>query len=163
MPFRLSSTDFGNGQPIPRRYTADGDDLSPYLEWNQSPAGAKSLALIVRDRDAPGGSFIHWVVYNLIPDLFVLPPGIPKVEVLRDLYNARQGRNSGNRIGYLGPAPPDQKTHHYHFELYALDTVLEPRGLMTADQLEEAMRGHILAVAEVVGTYRRAQAVRRAA
>jgi Raf kinase inhibitor-like YbhB/YbcL family protein len=162
MAFKVVSPDFANNRPIPVRYTSDGENISPHLQWSGVPRGTQTLALIMRDPDAPSGDFIHWVVYNLPPDLEWLPAGLPKIEVLRELDGARQGVNDERRFGYAGPAPPGGETHSFHLQLFALDAPLDLQGRVTAADLEEAMRAHIIARAEVVGTYRRAER-RRAA
>jgi Raf kinase inhibitor-like YbhB/YbcL family protein len=162
MAFKVVSPDFANNRPIPVRYTMDGENISPHLQWSGVPRGTQTLALILRDTDAPGGDFIHWVVYNLPPDLEWLPAGLPKIEVLRELDNARQGINDERRFGYAGPAPPGGETHSYHLQLFALDAPLDLQGRVTAVELEEAMGEHIIARAETIGTYRRLER-RRAA
>lgn len=162
MAFKVASPDFAANRPIPVRYTTDGENISPHLQWSGVPRGTQTLALIMRDSDAPSGDFIHWVIYNLPPDLEWLPAGLPKIEVLRELDNARQGVNDERRFGYTGPAPPGGETHRYHLQLFALDAPLDLQGRVTAAELEEAMREHIIARAEMVGAYRRMER-RRAA
>lgn len=162
MAFKVRSPDFATNRPVPVRYTVDGENISPHLEWSGVPLGARTLALIMRDPDAPSGDFVHWVVYNLPPELELLPAGVPKIEVLRELDNARQGVNDTGRFGYAGPAPPGGETHTFRFQLFALDGPLDLSGRVTAKDLEEAMRDHIIARAETIGTYSRA-ARRRAA
>ncbi len=162
MAFKVVSPDFANDRPIPVRYTTDGENISPHVQWSGVPPGTQVLALIMRDPDAPSGDFIHWVIYNLPPELELLPAGVPKIEVLRELANARQGINSLNRFGYGGPDPPGGETHTYRLQLFALDAPLDLQGRVTARDLEEAMRDHIIARAETTGTYRRLER-RRAA
>lgn len=147
MSVALSSNSFSNGETIPRRYTCDGEDLSPHLSWSGTPAGTASLALIVDDPDAPAGNWVHWVLYNLPPDLTELPEGIKKIGV--------EGKNDFGRLGYGGPCPPRGKAHRYFFRLYALDTMLELREGTTRARLLQAMQGHILAQGELMGRYSR--------
>jgi len=151
MAFQLNSTAFGAGQPIPARYTCAGQDISPPLSWSDPPQGARSLALIVDDPDAPAGTWVHWVIYNLPATSRALYEDVsPKQTELPD--GSRQGRNSGQRTGYMGPCPPSG-THRYFFKLYALDTALNLPAGATKDQLLKAAQGHILAQAELMGTY----------
>ena len=152
MAFELTSTAFGNGETIPQKYTCDGPDISPPLQWTKPPAGTKSLALICDDPDAPAGIWVHWVIYGLSSDTSKLSEGVPKEKMLE---NGRQGENDFGRIGYGGPCPPKGPAHRYFFKLYALDMgpVLSPG--MTKAQLLKALEGHILAKAEFMGRYRR--------
>lgn len=149
---RISSTAFQNGGTIPRPYTCDGNDASPPLAWTGVPAEAKSLALIVDDPDAPVGTWIHWVVFNIPADVVSMPEQVPQGPTLAN--GAQQGVNSWNRSGYGGPCPP-RGQHRYFFKLYALDVSLNPRGSMSKAQLLGAMRGHVLAEAQIIGTYSR--------
>jgi hypothetical protein len=154
--FSLASPAFGNGDAIPSRYTCDGADLSPPLAWAGTPAGAGSLALIVEDPDAPGGTFTHWVLYDLPAEIRALPEGVPRSATLSDLGGARQGRTSfGDAIGYGGPCPPPGPAHHYHFRLFALDAKLGLAPGASRDSLLVAMHGHQLGVTELVGLYAR--------
>ncbi|WP_456432036.1 YbhB/YbcL family Raf kinase inhibitor-like protein [Nitratifractor sp.] len=148
----VRSPAFENGGQIPARYGCSGSDISIPLEFGNVPEGARSLALVMDDPDAPGGVFVHWVVYDIPPDLGGFPEAIPPDPVLE--LGIRQGVNDFGRIGYGGPCPPD-RPHRYFIKLYALDTVLDlPPGLSKA-QLLEAMRGHVLAEAEWMGVYAR--------
>lgn len=149
----LSSPAFGPGELIPERYTGNGEDISPELFWDSVPAGVASFALVCSDPDAPMGTFIHWVVYNIPGSARRLPEGIASNEELVD--GARQGVNSFQRIGYNGPKPPMGKPHRYFFRLYALDTVLDLPPGAAAGRLQSAMAGHILAVGELMGRYGR--------
>jgi Raf kinase inhibitor-like YbhB/YbcL family protein len=149
----LTGRAFTEGQTIRRTCTADGADVSPALEWSQAPAGAKSFALICRDTDAPGGTFIHWVIYNIPGTASDLPEGLPREGKLTD--GSIQGTNDFNVIGYRGPSPPRGRTHHYHFTLYALDTMLPVETGVTAARLLELIEGHVIATARLMGTYRR--------
>lgn len=150
MGFRLTSSAFTDGQPIPRQHTGDGADASPPLAWENLPAGTAELALIVEDRDAPNGDFVHWVACAIPPTMTGLREGIVPGET-----GLVQGRNDFGKPGYRGPGPPPGKLHHHRFRLMALD---QPTGLgANADknQLRQAVKGHILAEAELVGTYQR--------
>jgi Raf kinase inhibitor-like YbhB/YbcL family protein len=150
---QLTSAAFAEGQPIPDKYTGQGEDLSPPLQWSGAPAGAQSFALICEDPDAPLGAFTHWVVYNMPPATAALSENVPKTETLPD--GTRQGKNGFGNIGYNGPAPPPGKTHHYYFRLYALDTVLNLDSGTTKNDVVSAMKGHVLAEGEAMGTYLR--------
>jgi Raf kinase inhibitor-like YbhB/YbcL family protein len=152
MTMTLTSPAFGEGQPIPAQYTCEGDDLSPPLSWTEPPAGTRSLALINDDPDAPGQTWVHWLVYNLPPAVRALPEGVPAEGEQSD--GTRQGQTDFGRVGYGGPCPPSG-THRYYFKLYALDVVLALRPGATKAQLERAMQGHVLAEAQLMGTYRR--------
>jgi Raf kinase inhibitor-like YbhB/YbcL family protein len=153
MSFALKSTAFANGGEIPRRYTCDGADLSPALSWDDVPAGAQSLALIADDPDAPVGTWTHWIAWNIPAKATLLPEGVPKVEALDN--GARQGRNDFKRIGYGGPCPPPGKPHRYFFKLYALDARLDVKAGAGRNELELAMKPHVLSQTAWMGTYRR--------
>ncbi|MEJ5240861.1 MAG: YbhB/YbcL family Raf kinase inhibitor-like protein [Anaerolineales bacterium] len=150
MGFSFSSPAFGHGQPIPPVYTCKGRDISPPLMWSDLPQGTKSLALIMDDPDAPMGTWVHWVIYNIPPTRTGLEEAIPADERLAD--GSLQGKNSWRRIGYGGPCPPSG-THRYFFRLYALDSMLSLAPGATKEQLLQAMQGHILAQAEWMGTF----------
>jgi Raf kinase inhibitor-like YbhB/YbcL family protein len=151
----LTSPAFAAGASIPKKYTCQGEDLSPQLEWSGVPAGTQSLALIVDDPDAPGGTWVHWVVYNLPADASGLAEGASQANAKG--YNLPaggvQGGTSFNRADYGGPCPPSGE-HRYFFKLYALDIPLPDQGL-NKEALLEAMDGHILAQAELVGLYQK--------
>jgi len=149
---KLTSSAFGAGEMIPRRYSCDGDDLSPPLAWTGVPAGAKALALICDDPDAPVGTWVHWVLFNLPADLTQLPEGLPAAQTLEN--GAIHGTNSWKRVGYGGPCPPSG-THRYFFKLYALDAPLTLGSNATARDVQAAMKGHVLAEAQLMGRYRR--------
>ncbi len=153
MVIALWSTAFGNGDLIPALYTADGEDISPPLEW-ECDLDAESFALICEDPDAPGGTWVHWVVYNIPGEYRSLEEGVLPEEELED--GMLQGRNSWGRIGYGGPAPPSGK-HRYFFTLYALDGRLEMGPGATADELLQAMDGMVIEKAEYMGEYTREQ------
>ena len=153
MKFCLSTTAFEEGQPIPRRHAYDNEDLSPALQWSGVPAEAKSLALICDDPDAPVGTWVHWVIYDLPPTTAGLAENVPKS---RELANgAKQGMNDYGHIGYGGPYPPPGKAHRYFFKLYALDNVPDLKPGVNCKELTRAMEGHVIAHAELMGTYQR--------
>jgi hypothetical protein len=153
MSFALSSTAFSNGGEIARRYTCDGEDLSPALAWQDAPAGTQSLALIADDPDAPMGTWTHWLLWNIPPKATLLPEDVAKIEVLDNA--ARQGINDFKRIGYGGPCPPPGKAHRYFFKLYALNARLDLKPGATKAELELAIKPHVLAEAQWMGTYQR--------
>ncbi|MGC8743705.1 MAG: YbhB/YbcL family Raf kinase inhibitor-like protein [Verrucomicrobiia bacterium] len=150
---QLKSSAFGNGQPIPVKYTGQGRDVSPPLEWSDAPAGAKSFAIISDDPDAPVGTWVHWVIYDIPANITKLDENVPPKETLPN--GAKQGINDFGNIGYGGPMPPPGKPHRYFFKLYALDTVLNLKPRASKQELLRAMQGHILAQAELMGTYQR--------
>ena len=154
MTMMLTSPAFAAGDEIPIRYTCEGDDVSPPLAWSMLPAGTKSLALIVDDPDAPDPkapkmTWVHWVLYNLPPSADGLPEGVAAGALPA---GTREGLNDWKRSGYGGPCPPIGR-HRYFHKLYALDTVLPDLGRPSKVALERAMQGHILAQAELLGTY----------
>ena len=153
MAFELTSSAFKEGERIPDRHTCEGDDLSPPLHWSVPPATTKSFALIADDPDAPGGMWVHWVIYNLSLDLRGLPEGIPPKE--HWLNGALQGLTDFKRVGYGGPCPPPGKPHRYYFKLYALDAVLTLKPRATKSQVLEACKGHVLAEAQLMGRFGR--------
>jgi Raf kinase inhibitor-like YbhB/YbcL family protein len=156
MSFALSSSDFVHDGEIPRRFTCEGADVSPELQWDHPPANTRSFALIVDDPDAPDPAapkmtWVHWVLYNLPPALRILGQAIEE-DVLPE--GVGQGINDWKRTGYGGPCPPIGR-HRYFFKLYALDTMLPDLKRPTKAQLEQAMAGHVLAQAELMGTYQK--------
>ena len=151
--FHLTSSAFENGEKIPVKYTCDGLDLSPPLKWEGYPPETKSFALIVEDPDAPGGTFTHWIIYNIPAEVNKLEEGIEPAEKLPS--GAMQGINDFRKIGYGGPCPPPGKPHRYVFKLYALDSPLDLKPAASKDALLEAMKGHILAEATLMGIYSR--------
>ncbi len=153
MSIEVSSPAFQAGATIPKPYTGDGADRSPPLRWSEPPAGTKSLALICDDPDAPRGTWVHWVLFNLPASIRELEEGVPTKETLDN--GAKQGKNDFGKIGYGGPAPPKGKPHRYFFKLYALDTTLDLPAGTTKAQLEKTMQGHILAEGQLMGIYRR--------
>jgi Raf kinase inhibitor-like YbhB/YbcL family protein len=156
---KLVSGAFEQGASIPKRHTCEGEDLSPPLAWSGVPAGTRSLALIVDDPDAPDPAapkmtWVHWVLYNLPADTTRLDQGIAPSALPAGTL---QGKNDWKRTGYGGPCPPIGR-HRYFHKLYALDAMLSDLKQPTKDQLLKAMQGHVLAQAELVGTYQKAQA-----
>ena len=146
----ISAEAFSNGSNIPDEYC---EDVSPALSWKGIPAGTKSIALIMDDPDAPGRTFVHWLLYNIPTGTVKLPKGIPGNETLGD--GSCQGLTDFGRPGYGGPCPPPGKPHRYYFKIYALDTKLDLPARATKNQLENAMKGHILASGELIGKYKR--------
>jgi len=153
MNIQVTSTAFADGQSIPGKYTCDGSDVSPPLQWSNAPANAKSFALIVDDPDAPVGTWVHWVIYDLPTGTSALPENVAKSQYAAG--NAKQGLNDFKSLGYGGPCPPPGKAHRYFFKLYGLDTVLDLKPGVTKKDLLKAMEGHVLAQGQLVGTYQR--------
>ena len=155
----LDSPAFEHGQPIPKRYTADGEDLSPPLKWSDPPVGTKELALIVDDPDAPTSDpWVHWVIYKLPPTLRQLPEGLPRQLTITTgpAAGALQGHNSWSKPGWNGPSPPKgHGTHHYHFRIYALDKPLQISSDLSKKSVLAAMKGHVIGEGELIGTYER--------
>ncbi len=149
---KLVSSAFEEGGMIPSQYTCDGQDISPPLKWENVPQGTKSFALICDDPDAPMGTWVHWVIYNIPDSVRQLPEAVPTVERLSD--GTLQGTNDFRRLGYGGPCPPGG-THRYFFKLYALDTMLNLQAGATKEALLKAMQGHVLAEAQLMGRYKR--------
>lgn len=152
MEIKINSPAFEDGGMIPSRFTCDGLDVSPALEWESVPETAKTLAIICDDPDAPMGTWVHWVIFNIPADLDGLEEDVPADEVLSN--RAIQGKNDFRRIGYGGPCPPGG-THRYFFKIYALDTELDLSPGATKSQVLEAMEGHILAQGKLMGRYSR--------
>ena len=153
MTIQITSTAFTEGDPIPQKYTCDSDNISPPLAWTGIPAQAKTLALIVDDPDAPVGVWVHWVMFDMPPDLNSIPEGVAKTPIVAGVGS--QGNTDFRKPGYGGPCPPKGKPHRYFFRLYALDSLLNlPAGAKRAE-LDQAMRGHILATGQLIGTYGR--------
>lgn len=150
---QITSTAFAQNESIPVKYTCDGADVSPSLAWSGVPAGAESLALISDDPDAPGRTWVHWVIYNVSAARSELPEGVEAAETVLD--GAVQGTNDFNKIGYGGPCPPSGDPHRYFFKLYALDTELSLGPGATKQEVLDAMGGHVLAQTELMGTYKR--------
>lgn len=149
----LRSDAFEHEGAIPSKYTCDGENVSPPLSWENLPEGTKSFALIADDPDASRRVFNHWLIYNIPAETTALPEGVPTDMVLDN--GARQGTNTGGRLGYSGPCPPSGNAHRYYFCLYALDTMLDLDAGAEKSDLQRAMEGHILAQAEIMGRYQR--------
>jgi Raf kinase inhibitor-like YbhB/YbcL family protein len=149
----LTSAAFASGDTIPGVHTCDGRDASPPLRWTQGPEGTTCWSLICDDPDAPGRTWVHWVLYDVPAETRMLPEGVFPREILEN--GGRQGKNDFGRIGYGGPCPPPGKPHRYYFKIYALDTLLGLAPRATKDDVEKAMKGHILAQGELMGTYKR--------
>lgn len=153
MAFELTSSAFESGDPIPRRYTCEGEDLSPPLHWSVPPAATKSLVIIADDPDAPVGTWVHWVIYDLPLDLRELTEAVHPKDRLPN--GALQGLNDFKRVGYGGPCPPPGKPHRYYFTLYALDVTLNLKPRATKAQVLDASKGHVLAQAQLMGRFGR--------
>ncbi|MFH1552021.1 MAG: YbhB/YbcL family Raf kinase inhibitor-like protein [Candidatus Omnitrophota bacterium] len=149
----LTSGAFKNGEDMPRRYTGAGDDISPGLKWSGVPDGTESFVLIMDDPDAPGGTWVHWVMYNIPKDVKGLVEDVPKERVLTE--GAGQGKNSFGRIGYGGPHPPPGPAHRYVFTLYALDTALNLAPGADKSAVSKAMQGRVLDKAQLTGMFGR--------
>lgn len=149
----ISLDGFNEGDMIPDKFTCEGKDVSPPISWTGIPAFTKSIALIMDDPDAPGGTFVHWVLYNLPSDTLKLPESIPLNKTLTD--GSMQGMTDFGRPGYGGPCPPPGKQHRYYFKVYALDEKLDLQPPASKRQVESAMKGHILAQGELMGKYQR--------
>jgi Raf kinase inhibitor-like YbhB/YbcL family protein len=152
MQITVTNNVFEDGGMIPAKYTADGQDISPPLTLTKVPEGVKSIALIADDPDAPGKTWVHWVMWNIPPEETSLEEGVPADKELPN--GARQGKTDFGTIGYGGPAPPSG-VHRYFFKVYALDTMLDLSAGATKLELERAMEGHILSRRELMGRYTR--------
>jgi len=158
MSLTITSSAFSQNGEIPGKYTCDGKDVSPPLAWSGLPAGTKSLALIVDDPDAPDPAapkmtWVHWVLYNIPPGATGLPEAVKSGDLPK---GTKEGLNDWKRTGYGGPCPPIGR-HRYFLKLYALDVLLPELGKATKQEVEKAMKGHVLASAELVGTYKRSR------
>lgn len=152
MNIKVESAAFNSMGAIPVKYSCDGEDVSPPLRWGDVPEGTKSIAIISDDPDAPVGTWVHWVCYDIPPDVDSIAENIPKAETLS--CGGKQGITDFRRIGYGGPCPPGG-THRYFFKVYALDVVLGLPAGKSKKEIETAMKGHILAQGELVGKYSR--------
>ena len=152
MDIIIKSPAFVPGGKIPGKYTCDGMDISPPLTWTSGPEGTKTFALICDDPDAPMGTWVHWVLFNLPADITEFRENVPPERELES--GAKQGMNDFRKIGYGGPCPPSG-THRYFFKLYALDTEINLEAGATKSELLRAMEGHILAEAQLMGRYER--------
>lgn len=149
---KIFSKAFKNGEKIPKKYTCDGQDISPPIKWEDIPENTKTLVLICEDPDAPGKTWVHWVLFNIPPEIEELPEGVENKEKLEN--GAIHGVNDWGRLGYGGPCPPSG-THRYYFRLYALDTELKLEPGDKKEEVVEAMKDHIIDQAELMGTYSR--------
>ncbi|HEY9841145.1 MAG TPA: YbhB/YbcL family Raf kinase inhibitor-like protein [Candidatus Obscuribacterales bacterium] len=149
---QITSKAFANGQAIPERFSCKGANVSPPLNWVKVPKGTRSLALIMDDPDAPAGTWLHWVLYNVPPEISQLPDDLPPNETLS--LGALQGLNDFKKMGYGGPCPPAGQLHRYFFRLFALDAMLPLEPGATRAQLEAAMKGHILGRGELMGGFK---------
>jgi Raf kinase inhibitor-like YbhB/YbcL family protein len=149
---KITSLAFADGEMIPKKYTCDSDNVSPALAWSDAPAGVKSFALIMDDPDAPAGTWVHWVLFNLPAALGSLPEAVSPQRTLP--AGGVQGTSSFRRVGYGGPCPPSG-THRYFFKLYALDGPLSLTSAASANDVQAAMKSHILAEAQLMGRYKR--------
>jgi Raf kinase inhibitor-like YbhB/YbcL family protein len=140
----IRSDSFEQMEFIPAKYTCQGENINPFINWSEFPEHTKSIALIMDDPDAPNPPFTHWIMWNIDPDQAIVENSQPGV----------QGKNSKNEIGYTGPCPPSGK-HHYHFKVFALDIELDLEEGATRIELEDAMRGHIMAWGETIGLYQK--------
>ena len=150
MSIEITSSAFNHESPIPEKYTCKGEDVSPALSWGEPPAGTQSFALIMDDPDAPVGTWVHWVLFNIPASARGLPEAFPSDATLPD--GSMSGNSSFGRPGYGGPCPPSG-THRYYFKLYALDEMLGISAGANKGELEKAMVGHILATGELMGTF----------
>lgn len=154
MTMKITSRAFSEGAPIPRQYTGDGADVSPPLQWTDVPEGTRCFALVCDDPDAPSGTWVHWVLYDLPAQSRDLPEGVPRQKDLAS--GARQGLNDFGKVGYGGPAPPRGRgAHRYFFRLYALDAATGLQAGARKQDLLKAIKGHVLAEAQLMGTYER--------
>ena len=148
----IKSSSFQHEAMIPAHYTCDGRNISPPLSWNGAPEKTKSFALICDDPDAPVGLWVHWVLFDIPASVNALPENVSRNEEIAGL--GKNGKNTSKRFGYDGPCPPGG-THRYYFKLYALDTMLNMKPGLTKDDLLKAMKGHVLAEAQLMGRYKR--------
>ncbi len=152
-PLVLSSSVFGNGERIPAKYSCQSDNVSPPLNWNVSPPGTQSFALITEDMDGPSGIITHWIIFNIPARTRELKEVVPNQGELTD--GALQGNNVRGQVGYTGPCPPAGTTHRYLFTLFALDQPLSLKAGATRTEFLAAIQGHIIALAPLMGTYQR--------
>jgi hypothetical protein len=155
MAFSLTSPAFRDSTAIPVKHTCDAADVSPPLAWSGTPPGAVGFALIADDPDAPAGTWVHWVLYNLPGTAVALPENVAKRDALPELGGALQGRTDFGRPGYGGPCPPPGRAHRYFFKLYALDRALTLKAGAQKKDVEAAMSGHVLGTAQLMGIYAR--------
>ncbi len=152
---KVYSDDFKDGGRMPDRHAYARENESPSLRWSDLPEGTKEVAIICEDPDAPGGTWVHWVLYGLAADTGGLEPGVPKWQVLHDLGNAKQGKNDFKKFGFDGPHPPPGAPHRYFFRVYALNDYLTAGAGLSAAQLRQVIEDKIIDEAETFGTYSR--------
>lgn len=157
MSFQLTSSAFHSSEKIPRDYSGEGRDISPPLEWSDVPPGTRELALLCEDPDAPQEEpFVHWIAYKISPELHELPQAVPAAKDVEKPVNIKQGMNSFAKAGYKGPMPPKRHgRHRYYFKLFALDSELPEQASLERDRFLELIEGHVLAEADLMGTYER--------
>lgn len=148
---QISSPAFANGATIPKKYTCEGEDVSPPLNWGPAPEGTKSFALISEDPDAPSGTWVHWVIYDIPAEVNEFSENIAKSEVVSN--GVKQGLNDFEKIGYGGPCPPAGKAHRYFFKIYALDSYINLKSGARKEELIKAIQNHVLAEGQLIGTY----------
>ena len=153
LALQIASAAFNADGTIPQRYTCDGEDLSPPLFWSEPPPGTQSFALICDDPDAPAGTWDHWVLFNIPATTRSVPEGVPADPVVKGA--GMHGSNSWERLGYGGPCPPEGGAHRYYFRLYALDANLDLEPGAGKEDVDKAMRGHILAQGQLMARYGR--------
>lgn len=153
MGITVTSTAFSAGKPIPVKFTGQGMNVSPDLAWSGAPAGLRSYALVCDDPDAPGGTWVHWTMWNIPPSTTSLLEGVTSDTTPTD--GSVQGVTSSGHSGYNGPMPPKGNAHHYYFRVYALDIMLTIDESAPRSELDSAMQGHILSQGQLMGTYQR--------
>jgi len=152
----VESSAFQNGQPVPVKYTGEGDNISPPLNWSNVPCGAKQLVLICDDPDAPSGTFVHWVLYNIPLSVSSLAENVAKGPNPANSKGSANGANTTGNLGYIGPMPPKgHGRHHYYFTIYALDKELDLEPGLSKDEVLTSLKGHITGQGQVMGTYER--------
>jgi Raf kinase inhibitor-like YbhB/YbcL family protein len=149
----ISSPEFKNNENLPAKFTGDGQNISPALNWECTLPGTKSFTVIMDDPDAPSGLFTHWIIFNIPPERRGLPEAVPNQLKLED--GSLQGKNTAGTIGYYGPYPPVGPPHSYQFHLYAMDKVIDARPGASRKEVLEAMRGHIIFSTFITGFYQR--------
>lgn len=155
MAMEIKSPAFAENEIMPKKYTCQGEDISPPLEWSAAPAGTKSFVLICDDPDAPAGVWTHWVLFNIPADKNKLDEGAGLANKNKLADASQQGLTDAGNVGYHGPCPPQGKYHRYFFKLYALDTLLELPAGISREELEVAMEGYVLAEAQTMARYKR--------
>lgn len=149
----IASDAFSQNEMIPEKYTCEGQNISPKIKIPDASDKAKTFVLIMEDTDAPGGTFVHWVMYNMPAYKLEIKEGVTKLEKLTD--GTMQGKNDYGKIGYDGPCPPPGSTHRYYFKLYGIDEFVQVPPGLTKDQLEAVIKGHIVDQAELIGLYKK--------